>query len=55
MKDKKDINNCTQEEKDRIVGAFQWLIEEDRRQNPHLYIKKDTLEKGQTSEDNKSK
>lgn len=29
----------TDEERDRIVGAFQILLKADKRQNPHLYEK----------------
>lgn len=32
------------DEKQRLVGAFAWLIEQDKKQNPELYksdIKKD--------------
>jgi len=25
------------DEKERLVGAFAWLLEEDRKQNPELY------------------
>jgi hypothetical protein len=46
QKDKRNPNNWTQEERDRVVGVFQWLLDQDRKQNPHLYIKKATLEKG---------
>ena len=28
------------EDKQRLVGAFVWLIEEDKKQNPELYRKK---------------
>lgn len=31
------INDLTIEEKDRLVGAFVWLIKEDKKQNPALY------------------
>ncbi len=46
QEDKKNPNNWTQEERDRVVGVFQWLLDQDRKQNPHLYTKKATLEKG---------
>ena len=45
--DRKDPKNWTQEEKDRYVAVFKWLLEQDRKQNPHLYAKRTTLEKGQ--------
>jgi len=35
--DKKSLKDCTKEEIDRLVGAFAWLIQEDKKQNPHLY------------------
>lgn len=31
------IKDLSLVEKDRLVGAFVWLIEEDKRQNPALY------------------
>ena len=35
------IEGLPLEDKQRLVGAFVWLIEEDRKQNPALYqIKK---------------
>jgi len=35
------IKNLTPEDRGRLVGAFVWLIQEDKRQNPKLYqIKK---------------
>jgi hypothetical protein len=46
--EKKNPNNWTQEERDRVVAVFQWLLDQDRKQNPHLYTKKSTLEKGQS-------
>ncbi len=30
------------DEKERLVGAFAWLLEEDRKQNPELYKIKQT-------------
>lgn len=43
--EKQDIfKSLNKEEKDRLVGAFAWLIKEDRKQNPHLYEKKDKHE-----------
>lgn len=44
--DKRDPNKWNQEEKDRIVGAFKILIEMDKKQNPELYRKTPTHEKG---------
>jgi hypothetical protein len=35
------INELPLEDQQRLVGAFAWLIEEDKKQNPALYqIKK---------------
>lgn len=35
------INDLTLEDRNKLVGAFVWLIEEDKKQNPALYqIKK---------------
>lgn len=35
------IDELPLEDKQRLVGAFVWLIEEDKKQNPALYqIKK---------------
>jgi hypothetical protein len=35
------IEEIPPEDKQRLVGAFTWLIEEDKKQNPELYqIKK---------------
>lgn len=43
--EKQDIfKSLSKEEKDRLVGAFAWLIKEDRKQNPHRYEKKDEHE-----------
>ena len=39
QEDKKNPNNWTQEERDRVVEVFQWLLDQDRKQNPHLYTK----------------
>jgi hypothetical protein len=37
------LSKWTNEERDRIVGAFQILLKADKKQNPHLYeIKKET-------------
>lgn len=36
-----NINDLTLEDKNKLVGAFVWLIKEDKKQNPALYqIKK---------------
>jgi large subunit ribosomal protein L25 len=45
--DKRNPDNWTKEELDRVVKVFEWLIKEDRKQNPHRYEKSTTLEKGQ--------
>ena len=35
------LRQMTIEDKQKLVGAFVWLIEEDKKQNPELYqIKK---------------
>ncbi len=46
QEDKKNPKNWTKEETDRAVAVFKWLLDEDKKQNPHLYTKKATLEKG---------
>ena len=38
--DKKNPNNWTQEERDRVVGFFDLLIKMDKEQNPALYKKR---------------
>lgn len=37
QEDKKNPNNWTTEERDRIVGFFDLLIKMDKEQNPDLY------------------
>lgn len=44
--DKRNPDNWTKEELDRVVKVFEWLIKEDKKQNPHLY-KKVALEEHQ--------
>lgn len=34
------MNEWTTEERDRIVAVFEWLLKEDRKQNPENYQKK---------------
>ncbi len=46
QEDKRNPKNWTKEENDRVVAVFQWLLDQDRKQNPHLYTKKATLDKG---------
>jgi|GEM_PF-2938601 len=36
-KNKKDPKNWTEEETARVVSVFEWLLKEDRKQNPKLY------------------
>lgn len=36
-KDKKNSNNWTQEERDRLVSLFDLLLKIDKRQNPNMY------------------
>lgn len=39
----KQVTTWTEEERMRIVGAFDLLLKMDKKQNPHLYeIKKET-------------
>jgi hypothetical protein len=40
-KDKKNPNNWTPEERGRVVRVFEWLLKEDKKQNPDLYIIRD--------------
>lgn len=42
--DKKNPKNWTKEETDRVVAVFKWLLDEDKKQNPHLYKKDDSRE-----------
>jgi hypothetical protein len=35
--DKRNPDNWTTEERDRVVDVFQWLLEQDKKQNPDLY------------------
>lgn len=44
--DKQDPKNWTQEERGRIVGAFELLFQMDKKQNPNRYIKTPMHEKG---------
>lgn len=37
--DKKNPDNWTEEERERVVGVFQILLEMDRKQNPDRYKK----------------
>jgi hypothetical protein len=32
-----EVNNLPLEDQQRLVGAFVWLVEEDKKQNPALY------------------
>lgn len=43
--DSKNINDWTDEKRERVVNVFTWLLKEDKKQNPDLY-KKAPLEKG---------
>lgn len=43
--DKIKPDNWTPEERDRVVRVFEWLLKEDRKQNPNLYIAKNNNEK----------
>jgi len=33
------LNNLSIEEQGRLVGAFEWLLKQDKEQNPELYSK----------------
>ncbi len=55
QEDKGNPKNWTKEESDRVVAVFQWLLDEDRKQNPHLYTKESTLEKGRLGSQKESK
>lgn len=35
--DKRNPKNWTKEERDNVVRVFQWLLEQDKKQNPDLY------------------
>ncbi len=43
----------TNEERNKVVAVFEWLLKEDKKQNPHLYSKNnkntDTLGKDNNS------
>ncbi len=34
-----DMGKWTTEERDRIVAVFEWLLKEDKKQNPEKYRK----------------
>ncbi len=34
QEDKRNPKNWTKEETNRVVAVFQWLLEQDRKQNP---------------------
>jgi hypothetical protein len=36
-KEKIDFNSFSLEEQRKLVGAFVWLVEQDKKQNPSLY------------------
>ena len=38
-KDKRKPENWNPEESERVVKVFEWLLKEDKKQNPHLYKK----------------
>jgi hypothetical protein len=39
------IKELSLEDKQRLVGAFVWLIKEDKKQNPELYQPKKVMTK----------
>ena len=43
-KNKKNPDNWTQEERDRVVGLFDLLLKMDKKQNPDKYKNKKTKE-----------
>lgn len=40
------IKNLSLDERERLVGAFAWLLEEDKKQNPALYRASKTKSSG---------
>lgn len=40
---KVNLSDLSQEEKDRLVGTFKWLIDQDKKQNPDLYKNKNDI------------
>jgi len=49
------VPNWTNEERERIVGAFQILLKADKKQNPHLYEIKKENRNGRNKKDTKHK
>jgi len=39
QEDKKNSKNWTQEDWDKVVAVFAWLLEQDKKQNPDRYKK----------------
>ena len=39
IEEKRNPKNWTPEENERVVKVFEWLLKEDKKQNPHLYKK----------------
>lgn len=39
MTPKKNNNDWTTEERERVVSVFEWLLKEDKKQNPENYEK----------------
>ncbi len=37
QEDKRNPKNWNKEELDNVVRVFQWLLEQDKKQNPDLY------------------
>lgn len=37
MMSKKESDNWTEEERKRVVAVFEWLLKEDKKQNPENY------------------
>ncbi|NCN11690.1 hypothetical protein GW937_00015 [Candidatus Kaiserbacteria bacterium] len=41
--DETRMSNWTSEERGRLVSAFEWLLKEDKKQNPEKYLKSQAL------------
>lgn len=39
------MSEWTEEERERVVQVFAWLLKEDRKQNPHLYQKNNDIKR----------
>jgi hypothetical protein len=43
-KEPKNPIEWTEEEKQNVVNVFSWLLEQDKKQSPHLYKNKKSTE-----------